>query len=124
MHGRDYPVSPDEAAWIGLHISEPALIESAMAVGARYWSPDAPYQQQAEAHLSEATDVIIQRIDSGQASSDAVLMAVFTMAFGERLRHDEVAWNIHIDGLAKLISERRSQGASDLPQTAYDLLLL
>ncbi|KAI0121386.1 hypothetical protein BJ170DRAFT_644657 [Xylariales sp. AK1849] len=124
LDGSDYPGNPDEASWIALVVSEPALIESSVAVSVRHWSPALGYQYMAEYHSSRANNIIIQRITSGRAHTDAVLGAVVNMAFGERLRHNDHAWNIHIDGLARLIKERRSQGATDLPQWFCDLLVL
>ncbi|KAH6647453.1 hypothetical protein BKA67DRAFT_682656 [Truncatella angustata] len=123
--GRDYPTNADEAAWIALLVSEPALLESSMAVGARHWSPDASFQRQAEAHWSRAAGLVARRIGSGAAAHvDAVLGAVLTMAFGERLRCDGEAWAVHIDGAAQLIRERRSRGVGGLPSWFYDLLIL
>lgn len=95
-----------------------------MAIGIRHWSPDVSYQQLAEFHSSRAANIIIQRLESAQAPTDADLLAVFTMAFGARLMHDDLAWNIHIDGLAQMIRERHSRGEPDLPSWFCDLCVL
>lgn len=99
-------------------------MESSMAIGIRYWSPDVLYQQRAEAHSSKAVNIIIQRIESGHGHTDAVLGAVLSIAFGERLKHNDFAWNIHIDGLVQLVKDRRCQGVSELPFWLCDLLIL
>lgn len=124
LGGQSYPGSPDEAAWVTLLASEPALIESTMAVGLRHWSPNASCQREAREHWSRAVDVIVERISSGHADTDAVIAAVATMAFGERLALDDVAWGIHIDGLARLLKQRREQTGSALPSWFYDLIIL
>ena len=95
-----------------------------MAVGMRYWSPEVAYQQLAVFHSSRAANIIVQRIESGQAHTDAVLLAVTSMAFGERLMRNDQAWNIHIDGLAQMVRERRSQGEFGLPPSFCDLCVL
>ena len=95
-----------------------------MATAMRFFSPEVSYQQLAGFHSSRASSFIIQRIGSGQGPTDAVLFAVSTMAFGERLMHNDLAWNIHIDGLAQMIRERRSRGEFELPQWFRDLCVL
>ncbi|KAI8631870.1 hypothetical protein F5Y19DRAFT_422399, partial [Xylariaceae sp. FL1651] len=124
LDGSDYPYTKGEAAWIDLLISEPALVESSMSIGMRHWSPDRKYQQLARYHSSKATNTIIQRIQYGRAHTDAVLAAVMTMAFGERLRHNELAWNIHIDGAAQLVRDRISKGTLGTWPWFWDLLIL
>ncbi|KAM0812191.1 hypothetical protein AB5N19_14508 [Seiridium cardinale] len=124
LDGRTYPNTAEEAAWISFLVSEPALIESSMVVGARYWSPDLFCQQLAEVYSSRAANLIVQRIQSGRAHADAVIGAVLTMAFGERLAHNDLAWNVHIDGVAQLIRERRSHGFDRLQTWFINLLIL
>lgn len=124
LNGEAYPSNHYESAWIDLLASEPALVESSMAVGFRYWSPDASTQAKANLHWSRAINIIVDRINSGQAFSDAVLAAVASMAFGERLVHNHLAWGIHIDGLAQLVRIRRDQGIDSLPGWFGDLLIL
>ncbi|KAI0448233.1 hypothetical protein F5B21DRAFT_498247 [Xylaria acuta] len=123
LDGSEYPRTASEAAWISLLISEPALVESSMAVGLRHWSSDRDYQQIACNFSSKATETIIQRIGSGRGTSDAVLAAVLTLAFGERLVHNDLAWNIHIDGAVQLVYERISRGSPALPCWFEDLLI-
>lgn len=79
LDGSEYPGTAIEAAWISLLVSEPALVESSMAIGLRHWSPDMSYQQIACDFSSKATETIIQRIGSGRCATDAVLAAVLTM---------------------------------------------
>ncbi|KAI0173518.1 hypothetical protein GGR52DRAFT_389024 [Hypoxylon sp. FL1284] len=124
LDGTCFPGNDDEAAWVALITSEPALIESTMAVGMRYWAPSLRYQRMAEDHSSRATNFIIQHITSGRAHTAAVLAAVLTMAFGARLVHDDAAWNVHVDGLASLVAERYAAGRDYLPQWFYDVIIL
>ncbi|KAI0858865.1 hypothetical protein F4860DRAFT_287598 [Xylaria cubensis] len=122
LDGSEYPGTAKEAAWIRLLLSEPALFESSMAIGLRHWSPCREYQMIACESSSKATETIIQRIGSGQGVTDAVIAAVLTMAFGERLVHNDLAWNIHIDGAVRLVRERISQGLPALSPWIEDFL--
>ncbi|RYC59100.1 hypothetical protein CHU98_g7107 [Xylaria longipes] len=123
LDGSEYPGTANEAAWISLLISEPALVESSLAIGLRHWPPERDCQQIACELSSKAAETIIQRIGSGRGASDAVLAAVLTMAFGERLVHNDLAWNIHIDGAVQLIYERISRGLPSLAPWLEDLLI-
>ncbi|KAI1288167.1 hypothetical protein F5Y03DRAFT_98836 [Xylaria venustula] len=122
LDGSKYPATANEAAWVRLLLSEPALVESSMAFGVRHWSLDREYQQVACDHFSKATENIIQRIASGQGTSDAVLASVLTMAFGERLVNNHLAWNVHIDGAVQLVNERILQGLPTLPPMLKTIL--
>ncbi|KAI9825940.1 MAG: hypothetical protein M1819_000459 [Sarea resinae] len=124
LDGGNYPSSPDEEAWIQLLVSEAALAEVSMAIGIRHWSPDASCQEKAVAHSCKAANLIVQHITSETAHTGAVLGAVLSMAIGERLMHNDLLWNIHVDGLANLITERRSQGEFDVPPVLCNFLLL
>lgn len=124
LHGRDYPSSADENAWIQLLISETALAEISMAIGLRHWSLDPSTQEKSLSHSCKAANIVVQRINTETAHTGGVLEAVLSMAIGERLVHNDRIWNIHIDGLANLITERRSQGASDLPLVVSNFLIL
>lgn len=95
-----------------------------MAIGIRHWSPDASCQENAVAHSSKAANIIIQRIKSETAHTDAVIGAVLSITIGERLVHNDLNWNIHVDGLANLIIERRTQGECDLPPVLCNFLIL
>ncbi|KAI1271090.1 hypothetical protein F5Y07DRAFT_393013 [Xylaria sp. FL0933] len=124
LDGSEYPATANEATWISLLMSEPALVESSMAFGLRHWSPDSDYQQIACQYSSKATENIIQRIGSGRAATDAVVAAVLTMAFGERLVHNDLAWNIHIDGAVQMVNERIHQGLPALPPLLETILIV
>ncbi|CAM1510873.1 Fc.00g083860.m01.CDS01 [Cosmosporella sp. VM-42] len=124
LDGSDYPNSPDEDAMIHLLVSEAALAEVSMSIGLRHWSPDASCQERAAALSFSATNIIVQRINSGAAHTGGVLGAVLSMAIGERLMHNDLHWKIHVDGLANLITERRSQGECDLPPMLSNFLIL
>jgi hypothetical protein len=76
-----------------------------MAIGMRHWSPAAACQEKAVAHSCKAANIIIQRIKSETAHTGALIGAVLSMAIGERLMHNDLIWNIHVDGLADLIKE-------------------
>lgn len=124
LDGSECPRNPDEAEWVKLIASEPSLLQSTMAIGIRHWSPNALYQEVAQWYWSRATDNMIRHISSGSAWTDAVLLTVVTMAFGERLAHNDYAWGIHIEGLAQIIRHRYMSGGADLPSWLYDLLIL
>lgn len=124
MEGQTYPRSPDEAAWLELLASEPALFESSMAIGMRHWSPDVTCQLEAQIHWSRAANAIIERISSGCADSVAVLVAVATMAFGERLAGNIVTWGVHVDGLTHLLKQRLAQGHMTLSIWIYRIMIL
>jgi hypothetical protein len=124
LDGGNYPSSPDEEAWIKLLVSETALAQVSMAIGIRYWSPNVSYQKKSVAHSSKAANIIIQRIKFETAHTGAVIGAVLSMAIGERLMHNDLIWNIHVDGLANIITERRSQGEYNLPPVLCDFLIL
>jgi hypothetical protein len=102
------PRNISEATWVNLIVSEPALVEATMAIGTRLWSPRLSWQRRAGTH---------------QSQTEAMLAAVSTMAFAERLANDDLAWNVHIDGLAQMIKERHSQGMS-LPWWLHDIIVL
>ncbi|RDW57977.1 hypothetical protein BP6252_13388 [Coleophoma cylindrospora] len=124
LDGGKYPSSHAEEAWIQLLVSEAALAEVSMAIGIRHWSPDAPCQGKAVAHLCQAANIIIQRIKSESAHTGAVLEAVLSMAIGERLVHNDLTWNIHVNGLASLITERQTRGKCALPSMLCNFLIL
>lgn len=113
-----------EIAWFHFHASEPALLEATLAVAERYWSPDPTTQLSAQLHWNRAADIVIQHIQSDKAQSDAVLAAVLTMAFGERLAHNDDAWTIHINGLVHMIQERHSRGIFSMPPWFMHLIIL
>src|SRR3569833_358004 len=115
-----YPSTSDEATWLGLLISEPALVESSLAVSLRH---RVSWRERADVHACRAVNLLLQRIKSRQAHKDAVLAVVTTMAFGERLANNDLTWNIHMDGLAQLLKERHSQGSYDLPPWFTGLLI-
>jgi hypothetical protein len=122
--GSDYPRSLEEIAWLDLVGSEPSLLLSTIAIGLRHWSPNVIYQEMAHAYWSRATTNMIQHISDGWVCTDAVLAAVGTMAFGERLLHNDDAWIVHIEGLAEMIRYRRSCGSAELPEWLYDILIM
>ncbi|KAH8692345.1 hypothetical protein BGW36DRAFT_304164 [Talaromyces proteolyticus] len=117
------PGNPHEAAWVEFIVSDPALIEASMAVGARHWSPQPSWQLQADLYSSRALEFIIRRIGSRETQTDGFLGTVLTMAFAERLMHSSLTWGIHIDGLVQIIQDRRAKGIN-MPAWFYDLLVL
>jgi len=119
-----FPSTPGEEAFIEAILSEEALAEVSLAIGMIHWSPAASDRERAVAHSSRASNVLVQRIKSGKAHTTAVMAAVMSMAIGARLAQEEVAWNIHIDGLASIIAERRAQGAMDSPGLLCDFLIM
>jgi hypothetical protein len=111
FHESDYaPRNADEAAWLDLIVTTPALIEASMAIALHFWSPDGPTCLLSEAYSQQAVQHIIESISSTKAQSDGVLMAVVTMAFGARMMGDIKACETHIEGIANMIHDRRCQG--------------
>lgn len=94
-----------------------------MAVAVQQWSPDNSWQSKADHHSYKAVNLIKQRITSTRTRTDGVLGAVITMAFGASLAHDELAWNIHIDGLAHIIQDRESRNLHTVPSWFIDLIV-
>ncbi|KAL6231232.1 hypothetical protein BDW75DRAFT_233761 [Aspergillus navahoensis] len=123
LEGRHTPGSASEAAWFNLIASEPALVEASLAVAVRQWSPDNSWQSKADYHSYTAVRLIKQRITSIATPSDGVLGAVITMALGASLVHDDIAWKIHMDGLAHIVKERVSRGPHSLPTWLTDLIV-
>ena len=111
-------------------IEEPALAEATMAISMRHRSPCGEHwgKIQADLHNWRAITIINQRIGSSdpvaKKLTDAMLGAVFTLAFGERVAHDEAAWKVHVDGLSQMIMLRRAQGEHLLPSWFQNLLVL
>lgn len=124
LEGIRSPVSPNEAAWFNLIASDPALIESTMAIAVRLWSPDDSWQIESYRHSHTAINLIKRRLESAATSTDGVLGAVATMAFGASLENDDIAWNIHIDGLAQILKERQSQSTDPPPPWLSALVVL
>ncbi|KAL4987369.1 hypothetical protein BDW68DRAFT_197453 [Aspergillus falconensis] len=123
VEGRHTPGSASEAAWFNLIASEPALVEASLAVAVRQWSPDNSWQSKADYHSYTAVRLIKQRITSIATPSDGVLGAVITMALGASLVRDDIAWKIHMDGLAHIVKERVSRDPRSLPAWFIDLIV-
>ncbi|KAK7212196.1 hypothetical protein V2G26_019374 [Clonostachys chloroleuca] len=115
---------PVEKAWFDLITSEPVVFEASLAGGMRCWGPDDESQQNADLHLSKATKLLVDRISCEQVPSDAMIGAVMTMAFGERMADNDEAWNVHMEGLIKMMQQRRHHGASSLPPVLRSLVAL
>ncbi|KAK3692007.1 hypothetical protein B0T22DRAFT_634 [Podospora appendiculata] len=124
LGGAAYPSSPDEEAFIKLLVSEAAFAEVSMAVGMQYWSPDASCQQKAVAHSCKATNLVVQRIQSGSAHTVAVLGAVLSMAVGERLAHNDATWDMHVGGLANMIADGYARGEREPPEVICHFLII
>ncbi|KAJ5950903.1 uncharacterized protein N7479_009316 [Penicillium vulpinum] len=123
LEGRHSPGSAREAAWFNLISSDPVLTEATLAVAVRHWSPSAPWQLKAYRHSYEAVHLINQRIMSTGTRTDGVLGAVTTLAFGATLEQDDVAWNIHVIGLAHMIKDRKSRSMKPPPSWMTNLIV-
>ncbi|KAJ5850883.1 hypothetical protein N7455_010739 [Penicillium solitum] len=123
LEGRHSPGSPSEAAWFYLIASDPVLTEASLAVAVRHWSPDNAWQLKACRHSYAAVHLIKQRITSTGTQTDGVLGAVTTLAFGATLEQDDVAWNVHIIGLAHMIKDRKSRAMTPPPSWMTDLVV-
>ncbi|KGO69002.1 Protein of unknown function DUF3468 [Penicillium italicum] len=123
LEGRHSPGSASEAAWFNLIASDPVLTEASLAVAVRHWSPDNAWQLKAYRHSYAAVHLIKQRIMSAGTRTDGVLGAVTTLAFGATLEQDDVAWNVHVVGLAHMIKDRKSRTMSPPPSWITDLIV-
>ncbi|KAK3326848.1 hypothetical protein B0H66DRAFT_530836 [Apodospora peruviana] len=94
-----------------------------VATGIRSWSPDLGCQEEAAVHAYKAVNLVIRRIRTETAHTDAVIGAVFHMAIGERLMHNDLAWEIHLGGLAELIVVRLARGQVHLPSMLANFLI-
>lgn len=99
------------------------LTEASLAVAVRHWSPDNAWQLKACRHSYAAVHLIKQRITSTGTRTDGVLGAVTTLAFGATLEQDDVAWNVHIIGLAHMIKDRKSRAMTPPPSWMTDLVV-
>lgn len=124
MNGVDHGhKSAMEAAWVEFLSSDSAVLDATLAVGVRHWTPGPSWEQCAQLHSSRALQGMVRHICSGRAHTDAAFVTAVTMAFGERLAHNEAAMELHIDGIVQLISERRSRGISPVPSLFVNLLI-
>ncbi|KAJ5417071.1 uncharacterized protein N7487_000621 [Penicillium crustosum] len=123
LEGRHSPGSASEAAWFNLIASDPVLTEASLAVAVRHWSPDNAWQLKACRHSYAAVHLIKQRITSTGTRTDGVLGAVTTLAFGATLEQDDVAWNVHIIGLAHMIKDRKYRAMTPPPSWMTDLVV-
>lgn len=112
-----------EAEWVSLFVSEPVLVDATMAVGMRHWSPQEAWQLQAEVRSSNALNSIIQRISCRDTYTDGFLAAIVTMAFEARLGHADSTWDVHADGLAQILRDRRARRIQE-PEWFCDILAL
>ncbi|PYH94336.1 hypothetical protein BO71DRAFT_409408 [Aspergillus ellipticus CBS 707.79] len=117
------PASPSEAAWFKIIASEPAVVEASMAVTVRQWSPRGSWQYQADSHSQNAVNLIQQLISSSRVRTDGLLGAVIMMALGAALAHDDVAWNIHIAGVANIIKDWQSSTPYPIPSWFVDFIV-
>uniref|UniRef100_A0A0B7KMJ6 Uncharacterized protein n=1 Tax=Bionectria ochroleuca TaxID=29856 RepID=A0A0B7KMJ6_BIOOC len=117
--------SPSEFEWITLLRSEPALVEACMYVALEHWPSGPCWEQkrQAAVHLCKTLNMVNSRLNSGQGLSDGVIGAVFVLTFGERLSKNEATLEIHLNGLSKMVNQRREQGLYKIPSWFLDLLL-
>ncbi|KAJ5827157.1 Polyketide synthase enoylreductase [Penicillium robsamsonii] len=123
LEGRHSPGNANEAAWFNLVASYPVLTEATMAVAVRHWSPDDAWQLKAYRHSYAAVHLIKHRIMSTGAQKEGVLGAVIVLAFGATLERDDMAWNIHIIGLAHMIKDRKSRAMNAPPPWMIDLIV-
>jgi hypothetical protein len=87
-------------------------------------SSDEGRQISSRCHSSAASNLIYSHIQTGAVYGDALLGAIFTMAFSERLQLREMAWHAHVQGFAAIMRARLAQGMSQLPLWLMDLLTL
>jgi len=124
VYDSPFPATPDEEEFLRTVASEEALSEISIAIGMRHWSPDPSVQRKAVVHSSKAASALIRHLGSRTAHMDPVLFAVLSMCIGERVTNNGPVWNIHVDGLADIITERRSQGERDVPAMLRSFLVM
>ncbi|OBR03188.1 hypothetical protein CH63R_12315 [Colletotrichum higginsianum IMI 349063] len=112
----------EEAAWLGLLISDPAFLNATLSVGIGHWSPEPIWRRDSGIHLHRAVSSMIERIGTGRGFTDGGLGAALTMAFGERLAQNDIGWNVHVSGVAQMIRERRSRGIAQEPSWFFGLM--
>ncbi len=95
-----------------------------LSIGLRFWPQDAESQTKALVHSCHAVRIVIQRIEAQSACTDAVIVAVLHLAVGERLVGNDDGWRVHVNGLAKLITERSQRGRMELPVSLCNILIL
>ncbi|OOG00435.1 hypothetical protein ASPCADRAFT_187 [Aspergillus carbonarius ITEM 5010] len=123
LEGNYIPETPSDETWLNLIASEPAVIEALLAVAVRQWSPSSAWQLQADNHLYKAIKLIKQLITSTRPKTDGVLGAVVSLAIGAALAQDQVAWNIHINGLADIVRSRQCGVWPAVPSWFIDFLV-
>ncbi|KPM41358.1 hypothetical protein AK830_g5175 [Neonectria ditissima] len=124
--GNGLPGSVNEALWVRLVLSEPALMDASMAVGMRHWPGKTRGAASvcADVHMLRAVSAINRRLDAAAAGlTDGILAAVFTLALSERLINNETAWNIHVNGLSQMVKLRQSNGNNALPPWFSNFLI-
>lgn len=94
-----------------------------MSVAIRNWSPTITWKTKAYRHSYTAVNLIKNRLASTGFQNDGVLATVITMAFGASLEGDDLAWNVHINGLANMIKERRLKSDSIPPGWLTGLII-
>ncbi|CAG9941819.1 unnamed protein product [Clonostachys rosea f. rosea IK726] len=96
-----------------------------MYVALEHWPSGPCWEQkrQAAVHLCKTLNMVNSRLNSGQGLSDGVIGAVFVLTFGERLSKNEATLEIHLNGLSKMVNQRREQGLYKIPSWFLDLLL-
>ncbi|KAH7149898.1 hypothetical protein B0J13DRAFT_549044 [Dactylonectria estremocensis] len=120
------PGSPNEIQWIELVVAEPALLEASVAIGLRNCPghQNTAYSRVADMHALKAVSMVNKRLDAPSTGlTDGVLAAVFTLALSERLINNEVAWNVHVNGLSQMMRLRRSKGVDTIPPWFSDFLM-
>ncbi|KAH7160733.1 hypothetical protein EDB81DRAFT_782868 [Dactylonectria macrodidyma] len=120
------PGSPNERKWIDLVVAEPALLEASVAIGLRNCPGhrNTAYSRVADIHALKAVSMVNKRLDAPSTGlTDGVLAAVFTLALSERLINNEVAWNVHVNGLSQMMKLRRSSGVDTIPAWFSDFLM-
>lgn len=75
-------------------------------------------------HSYRATTMMMECMSSDETYSDGFVGAVLTMALSERLKRNDAAWEVHMNGLIRIIEARKARWLESLPTLFYNLMIL
>lgn len=124
LRGTNNSAGHCDAAWLNLLISDKAFVEATMAAAMRWWVGDSECTRKAQKHSSNAIKMVIDRVHSKGAYTDAYIATTLTLALKERFEQNDAAWEMHIGGVVDAIEARRSRGIDLLPPSLTNILVL
>ncbi|KAI9170813.1 hypothetical protein HJFPF1_00287 [Paramyrothecium foliicola] len=109
--------------WMKVVTSEPAFHDASLVAERRLLSSDIWWDERVDPDFHRVINEMVARIQGNQSQTDGILGASLTLAFGERLMQNDMAWLVHLDGVAKIIAERRSRGLQPVPDWASSMFI-